>query len=142
MAFDLRAILEIMGARVPTLARVVLTGGLSRAPIMPRLLADVLGREVAVPDQSEGSIGGAAIIALHGAGLVYGLAFAGGPPPGHTVAPDPSTADLYERRFREHGQLVGAMRSLDLRGGDSPAGEAPPNPLPGGRARRPSSERS
>ena len=142
VAFDLRAILDIMGARVPTLARVVLTGGLSRAPIMPRLLADVLGREVAVPEQSEGSIGGAAIIALRGAGLVDGLAFAGGPPAGCTVAPDPATAGLYGRRFREHGRLVAAMRALDLQGGESPAGEDPPNPLPGGRARRPSSERS
>jgi sugar (pentulose or hexulose) kinase len=117
VAFDLRAILEIMEASVRTSPRLVLTGGLSRSPILPQLLADVLGREIAVPDESEGSIGGAAIMALRGAGMVEGLGFAGGPPSGRAVAPDPIVGDLYANRYREHGRLVSALRVLQLQGG-------------------------
>jgi gluconokinase len=121
VAFDLRAIVEIMGARVRTLPRVVLTGGLSRSAIVPQILADVLGRDIAVPDESEGSIGGAAIMALRGLGMVGEVGFAGGPPPGHTVAPDPATADLYTRRYLEHRRLVSGLRVLDLERGSKGA---------------------
>ena len=48
--------------------RVMLTGGLARSPILPQLLADVLGEEVFAPDNAEGSIAGAAILGLKGLG--------------------------------------------------------------------------
>jgi gluconokinase len=140
VAFDLRAILDIMEDRIATQPRVVLTGGLARSPVLPGILADVLGRGIAVPDESEGSIGGAAILGLRGVGLVDGFRFAGGPPPGHIVSSDPGMAELYGRRYREHGRLVAALRALDLQGA-SPSGDAEGSVPPAASRRGPTGTR-
>jgi gluconokinase len=134
IAFDLRAILQLMGARIPTLPRVLLTGGLARSGVVPRILADVLGREVAVPEQSEGSIAGAALLALRGLGLVDGLAFAGRPAPCRSVQPDAANEELYGRGYRGHSRLVTALRALDLGVGPLAAGASrAEDPTPGRR---------
>ena len=71
VAFDLKAIIGIMDARVKTVPHIILTGGLSKSPIIPQLLADVLGRELRTPEDGEGSVAGAAntIAALTAAGV-------------------------------------------------------------------------
>ncbi len=46
-----------------------ITGGLSRSEIWPRILADLLGRPVTIPEVSEGPALGAAICAAVGVGL-------------------------------------------------------------------------
>jgi gluconokinase len=134
VAYDLRAILEIMGARVRTLPRIVLTGGLARSPIVPRILADILGREIVVPEESEGSIAGAAIMALRGLGRLDGLGFSGGPSPHRSVQPDPATKDLHDRGYRTHSRLVTALRTFDTGEGSSvPGSAATEAPGPPGR---------
>ncbi len=75
IAYDLAALLEIAAAHAPVKTPLVLTGGLSRSPILPQLLADVLGVEIRVPSHAEGSLAGAAIVGLKGAGLIRELAF-------------------------------------------------------------------
>lgn len=114
VAYDLRTIIAIMERRVAIHAPIVLTGGLSRSPIMAQLLADVLKRPVSTPASGEGSIAGAAILALKGLGVVTDLAFVGGTPTARLFEPDPSLADRYDRAYRGHTRLVKAMRALDI----------------------------
>jgi gluconokinase len=120
VTFDLRAIMDIVRRESPTVPQVVLTGGLSRSPIIPRLLADVLNCELSIPEDGEGSIAGAAILALHGLGAIETLAFAGGPRPGASCRPDPENAQRYERTYRAYSRLVGVLREIDLQERESP----------------------
>ena len=117
VAYDLKAIIGLMDRRVRTVPEVILTGGLSRSPIMPQLLADVLGRELRTPDQGEGSVAGAAILAFRGLGLAGELRFQGGPRAFEQYLPDPSRVERYDRLYRRHLRLIEAMRSVDLEGG-------------------------
>jgi gluconokinase len=114
VAYDLRTIIAIMARRVAIHSPIVLTGGLSKSPIMGQLLADVLGRPVGTPPSGEGSIAGAAILALAGLGAIDTLAFAGGVREGRLFEPDPSTADRYDRGYRGYTRLVETIRTLEL----------------------------
>ncbi len=114
VAFDLRTIVEIMQRALPVVSPVVLTGGLSRSPIIPQLLTDVLNKEVLVPEDGEGSIAGAAILALHGMGKIDGLAFSGGRRAGRLYRPDTGDSRLYEQIYDGYAQLVAAMREINL----------------------------
>ena len=75
VAFDLRTIVGVMRKKLTLAEHVVLTGGLARSPIIPQLLADVLDAEIQVPADGEGSIAGAAILALNGLGAISALSF-------------------------------------------------------------------
>ena len=77
IAYDLAEIVDIMNARGKITSPVILTGGLSKTDVVARILADVLEREILVPECGEGSIAGAAILALKGLGLVESLNFRG-----------------------------------------------------------------
>lgn len=66
IAYDLKAIVGIMKRNRLISEHIVLTGGVSKSPILPQLLADVLGQEIRTPDDCEGSIAGAALFALKG----------------------------------------------------------------------------
>ena len=114
VAFDLRTIAGILQRNVALASHVVLTGGLARSPIVPQLLADVLDRELRVPADGEGSIAGAAILALRGLGAIDGLAFAGGPRASASFAPDPENSRRYARIHRGYARLVEALREIDL----------------------------
>jgi len=121
IAFDLRAILCIMGRRVRTLPCIVLTGGLAKSAIVPRILADVLGREIAVPEESEGSIAGAALMALQGIGAVQSFAFSPGWLRANRIPPDAAAQSVYDEYYLRHARLVKALREFD-------PGEGPLNP--------------
>jgi sugar (pentulose or hexulose) kinase len=53
----------------------MVTGGFTKNNFMTQMLANVLGREITVPENTEGSIAGAALIALKGCGLTTEYAF-------------------------------------------------------------------
>jgi gluconokinase len=114
IAYDLRSIIEIMRKSSFTAPRIVLTGGLSRSPIVPQLLADILNKEIFVPDDGEGSIAGAAILALKGLGWIDGLAFEGGRRTGRSFMPQPTLHERYEGAYRGYVRLVDALRSIAL----------------------------
>jgi gluconokinase len=114
VAFDLRSILSLMSARIDIKSHIVLTGGLARSPILPQLLADVLGREVRAPEDSEGSVAGAAIMGLRGIGALGGLAFSGGPRSYASWLPGGAARASYEGAYRRYGKLVSVLRELDL----------------------------
>jgi len=114
IAFDLRSIIALMRHESAVADRVVLTGGLARSPILPQLLADVLGEEVFAPDNAEGSIAGAAILGLKGLGAIDGVDFVGKAHPGRTFTPRPPTRDCYDHTYRKYLRLVDALRAIDL----------------------------
>jgi gluconokinase len=114
IAFDLRTILALMRHESPVADRVVLTGGLARSPILPQLLADVLGEEVFAPDNAEGSIAGAAILGLAGLGAIDGFDFVGRAHPGRAFAPRTDICDRYDHAYRGYARLVEALRAIDL----------------------------
>lgn len=114
VAFDLRTIVDIMQKKLTLAAHTVLTGGLSRSPIIPQLLADVLHTEIRVPEDGEGSIAGAAILALRGLGVIEDLAFAGGPRASKSHLPDRATNERYEHVYSNYLQLVTALREINL----------------------------
>jgi gluconokinase len=118
VAYDLRAILALMAERIETESHIVFTGGLARSPILPQLLADVLGREVRAPEDQEGSVTGAAIMALRGIGAIPDLRFQGGPRPYRSWRPDPGIAAGYDRSYARYAKLVAAMREIDLDAGE------------------------
>jgi len=114
IAFDLRSIIALMRRESAVADRVVLTGGLARSPILPQLLADVLGEEVFAPDNAEGSIAGAAILGLRGLGVIDGVDFVGKARPGRSFAPQPSTREGYDNAYHGYVRLVEALRQIAL----------------------------
>jgi gluconokinase len=119
VAYDLRSIIGIMKQRTPIASHIVLTGGLAKSPIIPQLLADVLNMELRTPEDGEGSIAGAAILALHGLGAIDGLLFSGGPRAHRSFIPDGAQSGRYDRAYRGYVQLVSALREINLQEGSS-----------------------
>ena len=66
---------------------VILTGGAARSRLWPQILADVLGHRVGVPEHTESTARGAAILAGRAAGLLPE-----DPPPGPPPGPRPDDA--------------------------------------------------
>jgi xylulokinase len=69
VAFGLRDSLELMKSLGLDVRTVRAQGGGARSPLWRRILADVLGAEVAVPEAEEGAALGAALLAGVGAGV-------------------------------------------------------------------------
>lgn len=114
IAYDLRTILGMMNACIATEPFVVFTGGLAKSPILPQLLADVLGREVRTPDDSEGSVAGAAIMGLHGLGILRTLAFEGGPRRFQSFTPQGERTKVYKRAYARYTRLIKTLREIEL----------------------------
>ncbi|GHU05834.1 gluconate kinase [Betaproteobacteria bacterium] len=114
VAFDMRTIVDIMQRKSTRVSHIVLTGGLSKSPIIPQLFANVLNHELRVPEDGEGSVAGAAILALRGLGLIDGLAFAGESRAYKSYLPDRASSDRYECVYRRYIQLVDALREINL----------------------------
>jgi gluconokinase len=120
IAYDIAAITDRMGARVPLKSSFVLTGGLSKNALMARLLADVLNREILVPECNEGSVAGAAVIALRGLGMVDDLSFDRRSERRYEAfAPDRGRSAVYRDLQADYVELVTRFRELGatLRGG-------------------------
>ncbi len=114
VAYDLKTIIGLMDKRITTTPEILLTGGLSRSPIMPQLLADVLGRKIAVPEQNEGSIAGAAILGFSGLDLLDDLMFRKNTIARTHFEPNPDRELRYQKYYRNYIRLVEALRSADI----------------------------
>ena len=114
IAFDLRSIITLIRHECAVSDPVALTGGMARSPILPQLLADVLGKEVFAPENAEGSIAGAAILGLMGLGAIDGVDFVGKAHPGRSFTPRPPTRARYDHIYGNYQRLVDAMRAIDL----------------------------
>ncbi len=118
VSFDLRTIVDIMQRQAALAPYLLLTGGLSKSPVIPQMLADVTGRELRVPDDNEGSIAGAAILALRGLGVIDQLAFTGGARGYRAYLPSPECAAQYTRSYGAYLRLVAALREINIQEGN------------------------
>jgi len=84
-------------------------GGLARSPLLAQVIADSLGREIAVASPSfEASRRGAALLALHGSGLLDDIA-AVAPPPARTIRSDPDRSASYRAARARQAALYGTI---------------------------------
>lgn len=125
VAYDIGAVIDLMAARAALKPAVILTGGLSKNALVARLLADVLNREILVPECNEGSVAGAAVMALRGLGLVDGLAFDRRKERAYASwLPEATRSGLYRELRAEYADLVSRFRVLgsELRSSAARAG--------------------
>jgi L-xylulokinase len=114
VCFEHRRHVAVLAATGAPVTRVTLSGGGTRSPHWPRMMADILGLPVTLGDAVEtGALGGAMAAAV-GIGLY--------PSPEAAVAamtrtrallvPDPARAALHDRRFAVWSRLTAAMESF------------------------------
>lgn len=113
--FELRRMLLAM-ERVVGLPfeRVTVTGGQARNPLWLQLKADILGRELLLPQIAEATLLGAALLAGVAGGCFAGPAEAAGAVARRerVVRPRPGVAAAYEGRYRIYEELASALRPL------------------------------
>jgi len=114
VAFDLRTILILIAANIRTVPHIVFTGGMARSPLMPQLLADILEREIRTPENSEGSVAGAALMGFHGLGLLSSLEFNGGSRRYTSYIPNGAVLPNYRKAYAQYAALVQSLRCIDI----------------------------
>jgi len=91
--------------------RVRITGGFVGSAVWPKILADVLGRPLEVPEEKEGSLIGAAAFGFHA--LIPGSdwrALARTIPVRNTILPDMEAHARYRRYYDTYKRLYASMR--------------------------------
>jgi sugar (pentulose or hexulose) kinase len=102
-----------MRGLAPNARRLLLTGGLTKAPLVRRLLADVFGLPAVQPREQEASAFGAALLAAQAIGLVDdAIAAARAAGYDEPTRPDPATAPAYEAAFAKYRRYVDAHLAL------------------------------
>jgi sugar (pentulose or hexulose) kinase len=109
-AFGFAGIDDRLSGLLGQVPMVTATGGaLARSPLFAQVLADALGRDIAVAPRFEASRHGAALLALQGIGA-RSTAEAGAVPRTRTVAPDALRAARYrEARARQRAQYEAVL---------------------------------
>jgi autoinducer 2 (AI-2) kinase len=112
-AFVVRAHVEelerIAGSRIP---RVRLAGGAARGALWPQIIADVVARELTIPDATEATVQGAALAAGVGAGWhpdLQSAAAARTTAPVRTVRPEPAAVARYDALYERWRRVYAAM---------------------------------
>jgi gluconokinase len=83
-------------------------GALTSSPVLTQILADSLGRDIAVAPAFEASLRGAALLALHGAGLLANLDGIPGPR-SRRIAYDPEQSTRYAAARMRQSKLYEAV---------------------------------
>jgi gluconokinase len=113
VVFGLRAVYDVVRTTVGEAERLLLSGGLTRAPLVRTLLADVFGLPAVAPHQQEASAFGAALLAAQAIGAIddatqTGRA-AGSDAP---TQPNPEAQRTYAGAYARYARFVDAH--LDL----------------------------
>lgn len=117
VVFALAAVFAILRERTGPVTRIRLSGGLTHAPLVRQLVADVFACEAVLSNQDEASAFGAAMAAGIAVGALEGdAAVAALLQPLHVHRPDPSSARRYEALFARYGRVVAANLPLYLDG--------------------------
>ncbi|MDY8108721.1 FGGY-family carbohydrate kinase [Fulvimarina sp. 2208YS6-2-32] len=113
VGYGLRQIVEAQERQGIAIARVVLSGGAGRHPVVRQILADASGMEFAIPDVEEPVILGSAIL-----GAVAGIAFKSIAEAmesmsrfAETITVDDATRDVHRKRFDTFKSLQAVARS-------------------------------
>lgn len=111
VAFEHRRHIGVLTAAGTGINEVYLSGGGTRSPHWPQMMADVLGLPVRIGDAEETGALGAAIAAAVGIGLARDeeTAVAAMTRPKARLAPDPARMDLHNRRFAVWQRLTATM---------------------------------
>lgn len=123
VAFEHRRHLDTLRAAGARISALTLSGGGTRSPVWPQMMADVLGLPLAVGDAEETGALGAAMAAAVGVGVFadVGAAVAAMTRRRALLEPDPERARLADRRFALWSHLTGTFddgwRDLQALGG-------------------------
>jgi len=113
VVFGVFAVYAVLRELAGDAQRLLLSGGLTKAPLVRALLADVFELPAVQPHQQEASAFGAALVAAQAVGLIDDAASAA-----HAVgydaptAPNPATQDTYRAAFARYRALVDAQLRL------------------------------
>lgn len=113
VVFGMRAVYDVMRTTAGDASRLLLSGGLTKAPFVRTLLADVFGLPAVQPNQQEASAFGAALLAAQAVGAIDDaicVARATGYDP--PTQPNPAAGAIYERAYSRYARFVQAH--LDL----------------------------
>ncbi|GAC1576126.1 MAG: gluconokinase [Candidatus Elarobacter sp.] len=109
VVFGVFAVYDVLRVPAKDASRLLLSGGLTRAPLVRKLLADVFGVPATQPLQQEASAYGAALLAAQAVGLVADASrcarASGYDAP---TEPDPSHHDAYRAAYARYRALVRA----------------------------------
>ncbi|TAM77510.1 gluconate kinase [bacterium] len=113
IVFALFAVARVLEQRAGSVNSLLLSGGLTHAPLFRHLVADVFGREAWLPDQSEASAFGAAVMAAVSVGVLHDLtdvrALVHYP---ERIAPDAERHARYAEAFARYEAAVAATTPL------------------------------
>jgi len=113
VVFGVYAVFDVMRELAPNARRLLLTGGLTKAPFVRQLLADVFELPAVQPREQEASAFGAALLAAEAIGLVddaIGSARAAGYD--EPTNPNPGAAPAYRSTFEKYRRYVDAHLAL------------------------------
>jgi L-xylulokinase len=111
VGFEHRRHVAVLTAAGASLTQVALSGGGTRSPHWPQMIADILGIEVSLGSAEETGALGGAIAAAVGAGIYPSeeAATASMTQRRATLTPDPARRALHDRRFAVWSRLTAAM---------------------------------
>ena len=119
ICYRMRSLLEALEPLAGEIREVRASGGFTRSPLWLQIMADVLGRRLAVPAAEETASLGAGFWALRHLGAVASFeAFADRVAPvhppreGRVFQPDPAAAGLHGEAYARYGELYGRVSPL------------------------------
>lgn len=111
VALGLREALEIVNAITPV-RQLTVTGGGGRSPVWVKILADVLGTELVMPQTAEGAAYGAALLAMVGVGAYANLESVFKLIPASSARIQPQQNSVYEVALERHRALYKALKAV------------------------------
>ncbi len=113
VVFALYSVQELLNKRAGAPQRILLSGGLTHAPLVRSMIADIFGTAALRPSQSEASGYGAAMMAAQAVGLFPDLqSIAKTLTYPETIAPDAERSARYRTYFARYQQAVSAVLPL------------------------------
>jgi gluconokinase len=107
VVFGVFAVYEVLRDRIGAARRLLLSGGLTKSPLVRAMIADIFAADAVSPQQEEASAFGAALVAAQGCGLVTdAVAVARGAGYDAPVRPNAALASAYGGAYGRYGALI------------------------------------
>ena len=111
VCYQIHSVVQPLEDLVGTSREVRATGGFSRSPVWLQILSDVMGRELLVAKESEGSVLGAAALALRTLGAIDSFqCLRDKNPVRQSIRPRDRVHRFYEQAFQRYLQLYWKLR--------------------------------
>ena len=106
ICYRLLSVIQPLEDLIGTSGKIRVTGGFTRSPLWLQILADILGRDLAVTGEPEGSVLGAAAFAYHTLGMIDSFQdMLERNPIVHTVCPGTKSHEFYQTQFERYMHL-------------------------------------